>query len=124
MPIVIAHKAEHGILHIVGVIITATIAAVNGGGGLTVRLSLSLSVHHVEQYTGNPTCPQEKRNSKDRVRNPSILLAKAWATTPPLFLLTALPCHAIIPATARSAVGAGFPCIFKGLPAHATGCGA
>ena len=44
VPVVIAHKAEHGILHVVRMVITTTIAAVNGGR--TVRLSLSLSVHH------------------------------------------------------------------------------
>ena len=79
MPVVITHKAKHGILHIIGVVITTTIAAVSGtvridldglaasvdGGGRAVRLSLSLSVHHVESIT--QVAPEHKKKETARL---------------------------------------------------------
>lgn len=64
VPVVIAHKAEHGILHVVRMVITTTIAAVSravridldglaasvDGGGRAVRLGFR-GVHHVESIT-------------------------------------------------------------------------
>jgi len=114
MQIIVASNASMLVLHVVNVILARAGLAVCHTLGVNVnplairishhRIALHrasrVSVNHVEQYTGNPTYPQQKRNQLDRVRNPLTLLAKARNTTPPLFLLTGVPRHAIMPAAA------------------------